>query len=347
MNLLLKQVTICLPFFQIKLPALILLGVFLMVSCLLAASIGAVSIPVQDLVMGNLSDQQMAVLTSIRLPRVSLAVIVGVGLAVSGAAMQGLFRNPLADPGLIGIATSAALAVAAVIVLAGPLSGLLGLYSLSVAAFLGALAACFIIFRLAKLTGRVSVSYMLLTGIALNALCAAGVGFLTFLSNDEQLRTLTFWTMGSLGGALWPSVLVAATIIIPAGIILVRNARELNLLLLGENEARFLGVDEERLKRRIILCTAMAVGAAISVSGIIGFVGLVVPHLVRLTLGPDHRLLIPASGVLGAILLLLADTLARTLVSPAEMPVGILTSLIGGPFFLWLLVKQYAGRFGI
>ena len=341
--------TIPLPFFlrHLKIPALLVLGVFLVAVVLIAASIVAVSIPLKDILSGSLTDQQEAVLASIRLPRVLLAVIVGGALAVSGAAMQGLFRNPLADPGLIGIATSAALAVAFVIVLAGPITGYLGLYALSIAAFIGALLACFVIFRFARLTGSFSVTYMLLTGIAINALSAAGVGYLTFLSDDQQLRTLTFWTMGSLGGALWVAVIVVTTIAVPSGLILIRNARELNVLLLGENEARYLGVDAERLKRTIVICTALCVGAAISVSGVIGFVGLVVPHLVRLTLGPDHRLLIPASALLGAALLVVADTAARTIVAPAEMPVGILTSLIGGPFFLWLLIKQYAGRFSL
>ncbi|MCG8545176.1 MAG: iron ABC transporter permease [Alphaproteobacteria bacterium] len=322
------------------------LGLLLAASGFVAASAGAVSVPLSQLFVGNLGEQQLAVLVSIRLPRIMLAILVGAALAVSGGAMQGLFRNPLADPGLIGIATSAALAVAIVIVLAGPLDGVFGLYGLSIAAFAGALISCFAIFRLARLSGRFSVTYMLLTGIAVNALCAAGVGYLTFLSSDEQLRTLAFWTLGSLGGALWPAVFVAASIALPALYVLNRHARELNLLLLGENEAGYLGVDEERLKRRVILCTALAVGAAISVSGIIGFVGLVVPHLIRLSVGPDHRLLIPAAGLLGAALLLIADTFARTLVAPAEMPVGILTSLIGGPFFLWLLVRQYSGRSG-
>lgn len=334
-------------FKKMKFSALPLLGLLLLAVAMVSASIGAVSIPLSEIVSGTLTDQQVAVMNSIRLPRVLLAVIVGGALAVSGAAMQGLFRNPLADPGLIGIATSAALAVAIVIVLAGPIAGYLGVYALSIAAFAGALVSCFVIFRFAKLTGTFSVTYMLLTGIAINALSGAGVGFLTYLSDDQQLRRLTFWTMGSLGGALWVSVIVAATIIIPSALILSRNARELNVLLLGESEARYLGVEVERLKRTIVICTALSVGAAISVSGIIGFVGLVVPHLVRLTLGPDHRLLIPASAFLGAILLLLADTAARTVVAPAEMPVGILTSMIGGPFFLWLLVKQYSGRFGL
>ncbi len=347
MNTLAKQITIPLPFIRIKAPVLLLLALFLLVASAIAASVGAVSIPLGNLLSGDLSESQEAVLSSIRLPRVLLAVIVGASLAVSGAAMQGLFRNPLADPGLIGISSGAALGVAMVIVLAGPITGALGLYSLSIAAFIGGFITCLLIFRFSRLTGTFSVTYMLLAGIAINALAGAGTGFLTYMSNDEQLRSLTFWTMGSLGGALWPAVIVAATIVIPATILLIKNAQKLNILLLGEQEAQHLGVDSEKLKYVIIICTALSVGAAVAVSGIIGFVGLVVPHLIRLTIGPDHRLLIPASALLGAILLLAADTFARTIVSPAEMPVGILTSLIGGPFFLWLLIKQYAGRFGI
>ena len=310
-------------------------------------TIGAVPIPLDALLIGDLTDQQEAVLAAIRLPRVLLAAVVGAALAVSGAAMQGLFRNPLADPGLIGIASGAALAVAAVIVLAGPLSGLFGLYGLAVAAFAGGLATCVLIFRFTQLTGAFSVTYMLLAGIAVNAIAGAGTGFLTYLSDDQQLRALTFWTMGSLGGALWPAVVVVATVAVPATVMLVRHAGEINILLLGEDEARHLGVDTDRLKRVVIVSAALSVGAAVAVSGIIGFGGLVVPHLVRLTIGPDHRVLIPASAVLGAALLVVADTCARTIVAPAEMPVGIVTSLIGGPFFLWLLLKQYSGRFGI
>lgn len=347
MNTLAKQITISLPFIRLKAPVLLLLSLFLFVAALIAASIGAVSIPLGTLLSGDLSESQEAVLSSIRFPRVLLTVIVGASLAVSGAAMQGLFRNPLADPGLIGISSGAALAVAIVIVLAGPITGALGLYSLSIAAFIGGFITCLLIFRFAKFTGTFSVTYMLLAGIAINALAGAGTGFLTYMSNDAQLRSLTFWTMGSLGGALWPAVIVAATVVIPTTILLIKNAQKLNILLLGEQEAQHLGVDSEKLKYAIIICTALSVGAAVAVSGIIGFVGLVVPHLIRLTIGPDHRLLIPASALIGAILLLAADTFARTIVSPAEIPVGILTSLIGGPFFLWLLIKQYAERFGI
>ena len=347
MNMLAKQAAVPQSFVRSKTPVLLLLSGLLCAVLIAAASIGPVPIPVLSLFGGNLSEQQAVVLSSIRLPRVLLAAVVGASLAVSGAALQGLVRNPLADPSLIGISSCAALAVAVMIVLVGPLTGALGLYGLSTAAFIGGLAACLLVFRVARLTGTFSVTYMLLAGIAINALAGAGTGFLTYLSNDQQLRSLTFWTMGSLGGALWPAIIVVATVILPATFLLVRNAGKLNVLLLGEHEARYLGVDSERLKRVVIVCTALSVGAAVAVSGIIGFVGLVVPHLIRLTIGPDHRLLIPASALLGAILLLAADTFSRTLVSPAEMPVGILTSLIGGPFFLWLLIKQYAGRFGV
>lgn len=349
MSALSKQIKIPLPILQIdlNLPVLVIFLFFLAVALLTASSIGAFPISIFSLLQGNLSEQQQAVFFSIRLPRILLAMIVGTGLAVSGAALQGLFRNPLADPGLIGISSGAAFAVALTIVIVGPLSGISGLYSLSVAAFIGGFITSIIIFRFARLSGTSSATYILLAGIAINALAAAGTGFLAFLSDDQQLRTLTFWTMGSLGGALWPSIIISASLIIPASLILYKNAQQLNILLLGEEEARYLGVNSDKLKRNIIICTAVSVGSAVAVSGIIGFVGLVVPHLIRLIIGPDHRLLIPASALLGAILLIVADTIARTVFSPAEVPVGIFTSLIGGPFFLWLLLKQYSGRLGI
>ena len=349
MNPLSRNIKIPLPLAGagLQLPALLLLLIVLLITALAAALIGAFPIPALSLLQANLTPQEQAVLNSIRLPRVLLAVIVGAALAVSGAALQGLFRNPLADPGLIGISSGAALAVALMIVIIGPLPGILGLYGLSIAAFMGGLLTSIVIFRFAGLTGASSVTYILLAGIAINALASAGTGFLAYLSDDQELRSLTFWTMGSLGGALWPGVLICASLVIPATFVLYRNAQRLNILLLGESEARHLGVDSERLKRNIIICTAISVGAAVAVSGIIGFVGLVIPHLIRLTLGPDHRLLIPASALLGAIILIIADTVSRTLLAPAEIPVGIFTSLIGGPFFLWLLIKQYSGRFGL
>lgn len=340
MNAMANKFSFAFNFIRVRVPLISLLAILLVLTVVISLSIGATAIQVSAILNGALSESQQAVLLAIRLPRVLLAAVVGASLAVSGAAMQGLFRNPLADPGLIGISSGAALAVAVMIVIVGPVSGVLGLYGISVAAFVGGSVTALLIFKFAHFTGTFSVTYMLLAGIAINALAGAGTGLLTYLSNDEQLRTLTFWTMGSLGGALWPAVIVVATVVIPSTIVLVKYAKQLNILLLGEQEAHYLGVNIKRLKIVVIMTTALSVGAAVAVSGIIGFVGLVVPHLIRLTIGPDHRLLIPASAFLGATLLVVADTASRTVVSPAEMPVGIITSLIGGPFFLWLLLKQ-------
>ena len=349
MNVVTKQINITLPLIPVTLRVPILLS---FVTCLVfvllfASTQGAFPISFISLLQNNLTEQEQAVFLSIRLPRLLLAIVVGAALAVSGATLQGLFRNPLADPGLIGISSGSAFAVAIMIVLVGPASGFLGLYGLSFAAFLGCLTTSFVLFNVAKSNGIMSVTYILLAGIAVNALAAAGTGFLTYLSDDQQIRTLTFWTMGSLGTTLWPSVIICSSIVLPACFLLYRNAHYLNILILGEDEAKHLGVNSEKLKRKIIIYTALAIGGSVAVSGIIGFVGLVVPHLIRLTLGPDHRLLIPASALTGAILLIIADTIARTIVAPAEIPVGIFTSLIGGPFFLWLLIKQYSSRFGI
>ena len=252
---------------------------------------------------------QEAILTQIRLPRVFLAGIVGAGLAVSGAAMQGLFRNPLADPGLIGVSSGAALMVALFIVLGGKYAGLLGLYGMSIAAFGGGLIVSVLIFKIAASSGTFSVTYLLLAGIAINALSGAGTGFLTYLSDDQQLRTFTFWAMGSLGGALWPIVIVTATIIVPTIFILTRHGQSLNIMMLGEDEAKYLGVNTKNLKWIVVVCAALCVGASVAASGMIGFIGLLVPHLIRLLVSSDHRQLIPLSAMFGAILLILADTL--------------------------------------
>lgn len=186
---------------------------------------------------------------------------------------------------------------------------------------------------------------MLLAGIAISAIAFSGIGFLSYISNDQQLRAITFWTMGSLGSALWPQVAICAALVIPCCFTLFRQAQALNILQLGEEEGRYLGIEPEKVKNRTILAIALCVGVCVSVSGIIGFVGLVIPHLIRLSIGPDHRHLLPLSALLGAALLVIADTIARTVVAPAEMPVGILTALIGGPYFLWLLTKQYKKGF--
>jgi len=290
------------------------------------------------------AERQAAVVLAIRVPRVLLDILVGAGLAVSGAALQGLFRNPLADPGLIGVSSGAALAAVFVIVLGATVppsvTELLGMFMLPLAAFGGGFAATVVVYRFSAGARGVSVATMLLAGIAINAFAGSLTGLLIFTATDAQLRSITFWSMGSTGGATWRSIGSVAILIILPVFLILRTSRALNVLLLGESEAGHLGFPIERLKRRIVACAAMSVGAAVSVSGIIGFVGLVCPHLLRLAFGPDHRLLLPGSALLGAILLMTADLFARTIVTPAELPIGIVTALLGAPFFLYLLIRQ-------
>ncbi|MCQ3978192.1 MAG: iron ABC transporter permease [Anaerolineae bacterium] len=347
--------------FALSLPAhrtpLLLAGLILLLGLVLLAAVGlgavqigpgqVVAILARQIGLNlpiTYESQQAMVLLAIRLPRVVLGLLIGAALAVSGAAVQGLFRNPLADPTLIGIASGAALAAVAVIVLGATLfEGLtawLGLYTLPIAAFVGGLVTTLLVYRLASVAGRTVVTTLLLAGIAINALTGAATGLLTFVATDEQLRSITFWGLGSLGGATWQSVATVTPFIILPLIGIPYLARPLNALLLGEAEAGHLGVNVERVKQMIVLLVALAVGAAVSVAGIIGFVGLVTPHLLRLMAGPDHRTLLPGSALLGASLLLGADLIARTIVAPAELPLGIVTAILGAPFFLWLLLKD-------
>ncbi|WP_276723626.1 FecCD family ABC transporter permease [Pantoea septica] len=308
----------------------------------LAANLGAMPLSPRALWRAPLSDMVWQIWLHIRLPRVLLAVLIGMALAVSGAVMQGLFRNPLADPGLLGISSGAGLAVAIAILLPLTLPPLLALWLPTLAAFLGSLAVMALIFSLSQ-RAQGSLARLLLVGIAINALCGAAVGVLSWLSNDQQLRQLSLWGMGSLSQAQWPMLAVCAAFILPALLLTQRRARHLNLLQLGEEDAHYMGLDVRRTQRQLLTLSALLVGAAVSVSGIIGFVGLVVPHVMRFCLGSDHRWMLPGSALAGAILLLLADTLARTLVVPAEMPVGLLTSLLGGPWFLWQILRQQRG----
>ena len=321
------------------LSVLLLLLLVLTVS---AANIGAMRLSLPMLWHAGTDSSLWQVWYTIRLPRVLLAVLVGGALALSGCVMQGLFRNPLADPGLLGISSGAALAVACSIVLSLTLPGVLALYVPLLAAFIGSLAVTAVIFMLSR-QGASGLSRLLLVGIAINALCAASVGVLSWLSTDQQLRQLSLWGMGSLSSAQWPTVLVCASIVIPCMLLVQRLAHRLNLLQLGEEEAHYLGVDVPRTQRTLLVLSALLVASAVAVSGVIGFIGLVVPHLMRFWLGGDHRWLLPSSLLSGAILLLVADTLARTVVAPAEMPVGLLTSLIGGPWFLWLILRRRGG----
>ncbi len=340
-------------------PPLLGLGILLVCVGILALGGGAMVVAPGDVVgillhavgwgeRGTWEPTQEAVVLAIRLPRVVLGILVGGALASAGALMQGLFRNPLADPGLLGVSSGAAFGAALVIVLgtawAGP-----SLASwpplLSLAAFAGGLLATVVVHKLATRDGETRMSPLLLAGIAMNALAGAATGLLTFLSTDQQLRTLTFWTLGSLGGATWPQVLALSPLLFFPILASLSLAFPLNALLLGEAEARHLGIRVEKLKKGVVVLVALLVGTAVAVCGIIGFVGLVVPHLVRLWAGPDHRFLLPASALLGGTLLLGADLLARTMASPQEVPIGIVTSLLGTPFFLALLSRN-EGRWG-
>jgi len=321
------------------------LTLLLLVLGVSAANIGAMHLSLPMLWDAGTDSRLWQIWFTIRLPRVLLAVMVGGALALSGCVMQGLFRNPLADPGLLGISCGAALAVAISIVLSFSLPGVLKLYQPLLAAFIGSLAVTLVIFLLSR-QGQTGLSRLLLVGIAINALCSAAIGVLSWISNDQQLRQLSLWAMGSLGQAQWPVVLVCASVVLPCMVLVQRLATRLNLLQLGEEEAHYLGVDVPRTQRYLLVLSAFLVASAVAVSGVIGFIGLVVPHLMRFCLGGDHRWLLPSSLLSGAILLLLADTLARTVVAPAEMPVGLLTSLIGGPWFLWLILRRRGGLNG-
>ncbi len=290
---------------------------------------------------------QELVFLHIRLPRLLLGVVAGAGLGLAGALMQGLFRNPLADPGLIGVSSGAALAAAFTIVLGQAwLPGLqvgLGSWALALAAFGGGMGVTVLIYLLAQTQGGTRVGQMLLAGIAVNALAGAGLGYLSYVSSDEQLRNLQLWLMGSLGQSRWSTVVLVGSVVLLCNAAALRLARPLNALALGEAQAQLLGVPVERCKRWIVVVTALAVGAVTSATGIIGFIGLVAPHGVRLIAGPDHRVVLPCSALLGAALVVGADALARTVVQPAEMPLGVLTAFIGVPLFLWMLRQFRSG----
>ena len=297
------------------------------------------------LATGTAVDAQDAlVLWDIRLPRLILGGLIGAGLASGGAIMQGIFRNPLADPGLVGVGAGAALGAVSMIVLGSVVpagvAALLGQHLVAVAAFLGGWIVTFLLYRISTRLGRTSVATLLLAGIAISALAGAVTGILIFISDDRALRDLTFWSLGSLAGASWVKVAVAAPLILLALTAGSFLGRGLNALALGEAAAMHMGVPVERLKRIAILSVAAATGAAVAVAGAIGFVGIVVPHLLRLMSGPDHRHLLWNSALLGATLLLLADTISRSIVAPAELPIGIITAVVGAPVFLWILLRQ-------
>ena len=317
---------------------MVVLGIALLVVAASAASSGAMRVPLGDVwrvltfQAGDLDPLARSVLLDLRFPRVLFAAVAGAALAVTGAAMQALFRNPLAEPGLIGVSAGGALgAVAAIVLTAG------GFWILAPAAFLGSLATTGVAYLLGR---RIpGVAGLLLAGVAINTIAGSIIGLFTLMANDSQLRDLTFWTMGSLADARWSLLVWLGPWTLVWSFWMVRQWRVLNALLLGEREAQHLGWRLVNVRRQLIVVTAMIVGPLVAATGGIGFIGLVVPHLVRLTLGADHRWLMPACMLAGALALTAADWLSRVAIVPAELPIGLVTSLVGGPFFVWLLAR--------
>jgi len=328
------------------------LAILLPVIALFSMTVGTVSISIAEafgaavaavLSGSEIAGQTQVILFDIRLPRILLAVLVGAVLASTGAVMQGLFRNPLADPSLIGVSGGASVGASLMIVLAGGAveSGMLmGLSLVAGGAFVGGFAATLLVYRLATSGIGTSVTTMLLAGIAIGALAGALNSLLSYFADNDMLRQISLWQMGNLSAASWAKVSIMGLVALILLVRFPRDSRALNALLLGESEARHLGIDVQRVKRRLIVLTALGVGVSVALAGMVGFVGLVIPHVVRLLIGPDHRWLVPCSALAGAILLVVADSLARVVVLPAELPTGILTALLGAPFFLALLLQQ-------
>ncbi|GAA0607726.1 iron ABC transporter permease [Paenochrobactrum glaciei] len=333
----------------------VLVGLFLVLAFFSSIAIGAVSLSLTDVInalyariasvqsddIGRLNE---AVVWDLRLSRVITAMIVGASLATCGAAMQGLFGNPLADPGIVGVSSGASLGAIIVVVLQ---ISTFGIWTLPIGAFVAGVATTFLIYALAR-PGKDGGdnTKLLLVGIAVNAIGGAFAGYLTYLATAEQLQSLTFWSMGSLSGAKWITVAISLPPAVVGIWLLYRWSRPLDLLALGERQARHLGVDVTVLRRKLIFVTALLVAAAVSFSGTIGFVGLVIPHLFRLMIGPAHRLLIPFSAAGGALLVMLADLAARTLDPPSEVPIGVIMGSLGGPFFLWMIYRSSKARGG-
>lgn len=285
------------------------------------------------------------VFLQIRLPRVLLCAITGAVLAASGVLMQGLFRNPIVEPGLVGTSAGAAFGASVVFVLAAGMSpfikSIAGPFLVPLFAFAGGLLATYVVYSFAKSAGKVSATSLLLTGVAINAVGLSGTGFMSYIARDPQARSITFWNLGSFSGASWLQVWVTFTIAACCFIISLRYSKQLNALLLGEEDAAYLGINTKRLKKRIMLLNTAMVSVVTAFAGVISFVGLIVPHIMRLMLGSDNKKLLPASMLGGAILLTLADMAARLLLKPAEIPIGIITSIVGAPVFI-ILLKRFS-----
>ncbi|WP_333003753.1 iron ABC transporter permease [Vibrio coralliilyticus] len=329
---------------------LTLFGSILALTALTSVTVGPMNISFMDSVYSliirsnDLAPHINMVIHEIRFPRTVLCMLVGAILAICGTVMQGLFRNPLAEPGIIGVSAGASLGAAFAIVMFAKFSidypQLMNFAAVPLFAFFGGALTTVMVYKLGTSKMGTSVTIMLLAGVAISALSGAGIGFMSFVANDQMLRDLSLWQMGSLAGANWTSITLCAVTLLILMVIFIRKAMPLNALLLGEAEANHLGIPVQKLKRQLILLTAIGVGVTVSVSGMIGFIGLVIPHLGRMLSGPDHRTLLPISALMGALLLTFADMFSRVAFAPAELPVGIVTAIIGAPFFIYLLFKQ-------
>ncbi len=330
------------------------LAVLLVVAIFFALSVGAVPISISQIgtyffhaigsATGERPSLEEAVFLQIRLPRVLLSALVGASLSVSGALMQALFRNPIVEPGLVGTSAGAAFGAAIVFVLGKNITFLsntfLEPFLLPIFAFLGGLLATIIVYRVSTFTGKVTVATMLLAGIAINGMFGSSTGFLSYIAHDPQARSITFWMLGGFGGVDWNAVELVAVTTILGTLIAIRNSKGLNALLLGEAEAGHLGMNPKRLQRNILLLNTVMVATATSMVGVIAFVGLIVPHILRIVRGSDTRYLLTGSALLGAALLVMADAVSRIVIAPGELPVGVITSFVGAPVFLWILVRH-------
>lgn len=324
-------------------PLITVLVTLLALAMIVSAGVGSVAIPPQSVLgalgLGSTPDETTrTIVLQIRLPRIVLAATVGAGLATSGAVFQGIFRNPMADPYIIGVSAGAALGATVAIVL-NLTFALLGISAVTLSAFGGALLVTMLVYRIAWFRGDVAVEHLLLAGVAVGAFLAAIISALSLLGG-QSLQQVIFWLMGGFSGRTWDHVLLTAPYVVAGYVVARVLSRDLNLLMLGDETARSMGVSARRVRSILIAAGALMAAGAVAVSGLIGFVGLIVPHLIRLIVGPDHRRLLPAAALTGAVTLLLADTLARSVAAPTEIPVGIVTAALGAPFFLYLLRKH-------
>ena len=338
----------------------LIFAILLALSMLCAIRTGAVDITFREIFLSishalglNTSDKVQPIIEGlflqIRLPRVLLCVIVGAGLSVSGALMQALFRNPIVEPGLIGTSSGAAFGAALIFVVGksffAQFSHVLGIFILPLSAFIFSLIATFLVYRFSSTKGKITTATMILVGVAINAIAASCTGFLSYIARDPQARSITFWNLGTFSGANWDSVCLVYAVTIPSILLVLRYSKALNALLLGEEEAGYLGVDTEKLKIKVIVLNTLIVAVGTSVVGVIGFVGLIVPHLLRMIKTSDNSFLIIGSIFVGAIIMNIADMTSRIIIAPAELPIGIVTSFVGAPVFIWILRRQKKGGF--